>query len=169
MRNLFLDLTHHPLRGAVGSRYAAPGNHWVIQPPPNSNPEYWELNGEAVGLIFTVFGLTRLGLSANKPVCLRAPCLFSLCPIGPPASFLLPPPCFPPLTPPLQISAAVPGQQRQRQPGLREDQAGEGGAGHAGGTLGKEAPPNLPLSIVACPLTALCFDEFAHSQIAFVN
>lgn len=93
--------------------------------------------------------------AANKPVCLRAPCLFSIRPFCL-LSCLLPPPRLPPLTPscPPKISAAVPGQQRQRQPGLREDQAGEGGAGHAGGTLGKEAPPHLPLSLVACLLTA---------------
>lgn len=41
MRNLSSALTHHPL----GEQWAAAvlhpgGNHWVIEPPQKSNPEY---------------------------------------------------------------------------------------------------------------------------------
>lgn len=84
----------------------------------------------------------------------RPTALFPLPPLSPSLLLLLPAPH------PKKNPAAIPGQQRQRQPGVGEDQAGEGGVGHTGGTLGKEVLPVLPHSLVAWRGTALCFDEF---------
>lgn len=45
-----------------------PRNHWVIQPPPNSNPKYWLPSREVMGTILTVFGMTQPGIRHNLPV-----------------------------------------------------------------------------------------------------